>query len=425
MPKLLTINPQSSGLPLEGGTLSGNTTLQDDKQLVFGTGSDAALEYDTANTPDTLKLGVSSDSNTLVVCEKADMQTDFALPAQTDPTIDIQSADATKPYQALLLTHNEVRGRDPTTDVDPPDLLIKAPNSAPAGTGTNQTGSTLTLAAGIGTRFITIVDNDAIDDSVDTVTVSVNGTALTAQTAVAGAAGANQWSTDTSTTATATSLAAALNALAGISATSSGAVVSVVADPTTWQLSIATTMGAEEGAITAGANGDVYIRSGPVLGSYILLAGTGINTFVGPSGSSWTFSNHVAMSSTVAITGALSANGTLVNTTKFSHTTSAISIANTDTTFAITRSLHTISQTSGTSTITTITGGVSGMQLVLCSTTTGITLTDTAVAGATVGQLCLNGNFTSGVCSTITLVYLPVGAAAALVWVEQSRSANG
>ena len=58
-------------------------------------------------------------------------------------------------------------------------------------------------------------------------------------------------------------------------------------------------------------------------------------------------------------------------------------------------------------------------------TTTGITFTDTAVAGATAGQLCLNGNFTSGVCSSIELVLLPVGAASALVWVERSRSANG
>jgi hypothetical protein len=67
----------------------------DNVRLYFGNAADAALEWDTGQTNDALLLGLGA-SNTFIVCEKADMSTDFALATQTDPTLFLVTADTTK-----------------------------------------------------------------------------------------------------------------------------------------------------------------------------------------------------------------------------------------------------------------------------------------------------------------------------------------
>lgn len=67
-------------------------SVPDVKQIRFGNGDDAAFTYATAQTPDSLVLGLSADSNNLIVCRKADIAYDFARPIRTNPTICLESA---------------------------------------------------------------------------------------------------------------------------------------------------------------------------------------------------------------------------------------------------------------------------------------------------------------------------------------------
>ena len=83
----------------------------DNATLYIGTASDAVFSYQTVQTPDSLVLGVSADSNALVVCEIADITTDFLNPWQTDPTFIFQSADATKIYEGGYYNWNSITGK--------------------------------------------------------------------------------------------------------------------------------------------------------------------------------------------------------------------------------------------------------------------------------------------------------------------------
>jgi len=68
-------------------------TYADNVAAVWGTGNDAALKWVTADTPDTLVLGLGADSNGFVICELADIAKDFAHALQTNPTLFIHSAN--------------------------------------------------------------------------------------------------------------------------------------------------------------------------------------------------------------------------------------------------------------------------------------------------------------------------------------------
>ncbi len=84
----------SGGGRLSPNVYSGNVTLYDDIQLILGSGSDAAFEWDTAQTNDHLGLGVSG-SNRFMFSELADMSTNWGLGNATHPEMCIHSADAT------------------------------------------------------------------------------------------------------------------------------------------------------------------------------------------------------------------------------------------------------------------------------------------------------------------------------------------
>ncbi len=75
-------------------------------QLEFGTSSDAAFEYDTAQTPDSLVLGVGLDSNTFLLIQEGDIDFDFAHALAPDPTFCVHSANqSTTEY--LCMTHDQ------------------------------------------------------------------------------------------------------------------------------------------------------------------------------------------------------------------------------------------------------------------------------------------------------------------------------
>jgi hypothetical protein len=81
------------------------SAFNDAVRLFFGTGHDAQFLYSVVNTPDTLYLGVGADSNSFIIGETADYTTDWALALQTNPTLAIQSADATSPTERLTLAY--------------------------------------------------------------------------------------------------------------------------------------------------------------------------------------------------------------------------------------------------------------------------------------------------------------------------------
>jgi hypothetical protein len=64
--------------------------MYDLKGTYWGTGGDTVLAYQTAQSPDALVLGLSADSNLMVICRNADVAFDFAhgtpSTAQTNPT---------------------------------------------------------------------------------------------------------------------------------------------------------------------------------------------------------------------------------------------------------------------------------------------------------------------------------------------------
>ena len=65
----------------------------DDAAVWMGTLPDAKLYYNSAQTPDSLTIGVSADSNQLIIMEMADLGTDAAVAKPAYPSITVMSAD--------------------------------------------------------------------------------------------------------------------------------------------------------------------------------------------------------------------------------------------------------------------------------------------------------------------------------------------
>jgi hypothetical protein len=86
--------------------LDAGARVYDDQTIRFGDGSDATIGFNTDQTNDMLILGLASP-RVFVICEKADIATDFGHAASTDPALVIQSADATTVAQYISLSHNQ------------------------------------------------------------------------------------------------------------------------------------------------------------------------------------------------------------------------------------------------------------------------------------------------------------------------------
>lgn len=80
------------------------------RSFQFGSSTDFHILLSTAQTPYVATLGVSTGSRMLIVCEQADRATNWGYSQRTDPTVIIQSADATTPAQRLELSHNQTNG---------------------------------------------------------------------------------------------------------------------------------------------------------------------------------------------------------------------------------------------------------------------------------------------------------------------------
>ncbi len=93
----------------DGGITPAFISLLDDAELRFGDAPDVAIDWSTVQTNDALVAGLGA-SNTIIFCEYADRETDFAVAASADPQIAMQSHDATAPTHRVRLLHNDVDG---------------------------------------------------------------------------------------------------------------------------------------------------------------------------------------------------------------------------------------------------------------------------------------------------------------------------
>lgn len=82
----------------------------DNVLLSFGTAADAVISWRTAMDPDGLLLSTDNSSHLIYIAEQADRLTVFNFAGQTDPTLIIQSADATNQNQRLWFQHNQTDG---------------------------------------------------------------------------------------------------------------------------------------------------------------------------------------------------------------------------------------------------------------------------------------------------------------------------
>ena len=99
--------------------------MQDDRSMLMGNGSDARIEWDTAETNDSLKIttdvGSAAQSGNILIVEDADLNTNFGASIRANPTLRIQSADATTTSDYLALYHDQT---NPTIELGNGTLQI-------------------------------------------------------------------------------------------------------------------------------------------------------------------------------------------------------------------------------------------------------------------------------------------------------------
>ncbi|MBW2982537.1 hypothetical protein KY343_06665 [Candidatus Woesearchaeota archaeon] len=83
--------------------------IMDDQNLVMGSGAgtDFYLQYDTAQTPDSIIMGLGDDSSNLIISKRADVNFDFAHPVQDNPTIFLQSGEQSTTKWGSLAHDND------------------------------------------------------------------------------------------------------------------------------------------------------------------------------------------------------------------------------------------------------------------------------------------------------------------------------
>lgn len=136
----ITLNFESSSNSVYFGSTTGlrefrlgsNQYLmhQDSTNQVWGSGYDAYMQYDVDETNDSLKLGLvvgsSASSGNFLIVERADIDTNFGVPVVSNPTLRIQSADATTTSDFIQFYHNQT---NPIVQFGNGSLTFLDPNS--------------------------------------------------------------------------------------------------------------------------------------------------------------------------------------------------------------------------------------------------------------------------------------------------------
>lgn len=147
-------------------------------------------------------------------------------------------------------------GQSMTSDAAATSILHKSFNAYPQAT-VNTGGANTILAGGIGRRIVTVVDYSLIDAGVDTITLTINGTA---NIGTEGTQDATHWKAQTSNAVTATNICTWAAQLSGVlSASAASGVCYVTPAVSTYAMTLATSMAAGEGTVTSGANGTTSI----------------------------------------------------------------------------------------------------------------------------------------------------------------------
>jgi len=404
----------------------------DGKSVIFGNSDDVKILYSSVQTPDSALIGVGSDSRALIIAETADIATDFAFPLQTNPTLCIQSADATAPTGRIWFAHDQTNGVIQTG---------KGGLSMQCFNGIAYIGN-----AGMtqGVKF----DTATIDNLLNLTTeaagnLTVQAYAFGSTIFKSGAATAlYAYSTDTSTAAASGAVSLYSGAQTNVNDWASGAVNIYTG---------ATTTDGNTGAINiysgaAGAGiadaGDIIfaVNGAPGVGTTMLtLDASATNSLFGAAtGVGWTGRDLLKSSAdgVLLITNNAGTQGLKIDTTTdgsallAAEDGSAIRVATVmgavtlaaapgGTTFAATSNVMEITGTGAGSTVGTITGGIGGMMLTLIFKDALTTITDTAVGAVGANQVCLSAAFTGALGTTLTLV------SNGTYWQEVCRSVNG
>jgi hypothetical protein len=141
----------------------------DDVQCLFGGSGDSAIEHDTTQTPDSWLFGVGSESNALIVCQKADMAYDFAHALQTNPTVWIQSANQSA-TEWLRIAYNAIEAGDAALDITAKATSTWQVSGSAAGTLELTVGAQ-NAGAGEGQLVLFADDQLSLDDGTCTITM--------------------------------------------------------------------------------------------------------------------------------------------------------------------------------------------------------------------------------------------------------------
>ena len=135
----ILINSTSSGSPQFNVALRANSGFvnTDDNGLIIGSNSDSQLQWDGAETNDTLKLGLvvntANNSGSFAIVEYADINTNFGYAQVADPHLIVQSSDAATVTDNVQIFHDQTNGNITTGGGNL--------NIAPAGGTTAHTGA--------------------------------------------------------------------------------------------------------------------------------------------------------------------------------------------------------------------------------------------------------------------------------------------
>lgn len=134
----------SGNLTLDGSVSAQSLDPGDDAATCFGADDDACLEYNTADmAPDAFVIGVDTASRQLIIGESADVSgasaADLAIAQQTNPTLNIHSADATDSADYVTLAHDQTNA---VLTAGQGSIVLA--NSTIIGVGTAATDYTLT-----------------------------------------------------------------------------------------------------------------------------------------------------------------------------------------------------------------------------------------------------------------------------------------
>lgn len=179
----------------DGATFGGNTFLGDNNFLVFGntrTSPDVRLGWNTAQTVNSLFLGLSTGQNNLIIAEDGDRDFNFSVAAQTNPTLTVFSA-AQNTTMFWRLTHDQTNtvftSGAGAVVVNATALLPDANNAfalGASGTGFSDVfladGAVININAGATTLTETgggfTVSGSAVGDNIFMVEESSNGSAI-------------------------------------------------------------------------------------------------------------------------------------------------------------------------------------------------------------------------------------------------------